>query len=260
MTRQDYTAITELPNALLTPDQMRRFAHRYGYAHRLAKGQRLLEVACGAGAGLNYLAENASQVVGMDYTSGVLGIARQNTDAPLVQGDAQHLPFAAASFDLILCFEAIYYLEDYRRFLTECHRVLTPAGKLLICQSNPDWPNFVPGNLTTRYPSLPEVASALGRGGFNSVTCSGTLPITALTPRQQAINTLRRWVLQSGILPRLGPLKRLLQRLSYRELHPLPHAINGAWVATWQAALSLAPLSPTHPDRIHRVLYFEAAK
>src|SRR5688500_17605540 len=93
MTRNDYTSITELPTGLLSPDQIHRFAHRYGYAHDLARGKRVLEVACGAGSALNYLERDAALVVGLDYSGGVLSHARQDTHVPLVQGDAQQLPF-----------------------------------------------------------------------------------------------------------------------------------------------------------------------
>lgn len=259
MGRSDYTAITEVPSSLLTPDQMRRFAMRYSYARTIAHGKRLLEVACGAGSGLDYLAGSAAEVVGLDYTGSVLMQARHNSRVPLVQGDAQHLPFAG-HFDLILCFEAIYYLAEYRRFLDESYRALVPGGTLLICQSNPDWPNFVPGALTTHYPTLPELTAALSQAGFHEVKCFGSMPISAATTRQRIINVARQWVTKSGILPWLGPLKSVLQRMSYGELHPLPPSIDAEWVATWQIGQEMTPISPTQPDRIHRVIYVEGRK
>jgi ubiquinone/menaquinone biosynthesis C-methylase UbiE len=257
MRHNDYTSITELPAALLTPDQIRRFAHRYGFAYRLARGKRVLEVACGAGSGLNFLAQAATQTVGIDYSGGVLSYARQNSSTPLVQADAQQLPFAHAYFDLILCFEAIYYLREYLRFLAECRRLLAAGGTLLICQSNPDWPHFVPGALTTRYPNLPELVESLYQSGFGEVSAYGTLPITAAGARQRAVNTLRRWVLKSSILPLLGPLKPLLQQVSYGRLYPLPPAIDEQWVAAWQGDLTLTPLVSTEPDHLHRVIYVQ---
>jgi ubiquinone/menaquinone biosynthesis C-methylase UbiE len=260
MIRNDYTSITELPASLLTPDQMRRFAHRYGYAQTLARGKHVLEVACGAGNALNYLATSAEQVVGLDTTGGVLISAQQNSAVPLAQSDAQSLPFAAEQFDLLLCFEAIYYLEEYRRFLNESQRVLRAGGRLLVCQSNPDWPNFAPGALTTYYPRLPELATSMTQAGFHDLKCYGMLPITATPARQKVVNALRWWVMKLGILPWLGPLKSLLQRMSYGQLYPLPPAIDAQWVTTWQADLSLTPLSPTQPDRVHRVVYVEGTR
>jgi SAM-dependent methyltransferase len=256
----DYTPITELPAAPLTPDQLSRFAHRYGYAHQLAQGQRVLEVACGAGGGLELLRQSASSMIGLDRTASVLAHARHATTVPLVQGDAQELPFADGHFDLILLFEAIYYLPDYRRFLAECHRLLVAGGTLLIGQSNPDWPNFVPGALTTHYPNLPELVAALQGAGFGSVQCSGILPITASGPRQRLVNWVRRWVLASGILPLLRPLRPMLQRMSYGELRPLPTVIDAPWVATWQAEVMQRLIAPDQRDTVHRVIYVEATR
>jgi ubiquinone/menaquinone biosynthesis C-methylase UbiE len=179
---------------------------------------------------------------------------------PLVQGDAQLLPFASKQFDLVLCFEAIYYLEDYQRFIAESERVLVTEGNVLICQSNPDWPNFVPGALTTRYPRLPELAASLTQAGFREVKCYGTLPITAISVHQKIVSRVRQWVMQSGLLPWLEPLKSLLQRVSYGQLYPLPPTLDAQWVARWQADLSLTPLPPTLPDFVHRVLYVEGTK
>jgi ubiquinone/menaquinone biosynthesis C-methylase UbiE len=257
MRRNDYTSITELPASLLTPDQIRHFAHRYGYAHNKAQGKRVTEVACGSRSGLNHLAQSAAQIVGLDYSGGVLTQASQAPYVPLVQGDARRLPFAAGRFDLVLCLEAIYYLEDYRLFLAECRRVLAPGGKVLLCQSHPDWPNFVPGRLSTHYPNVPELATSLAQVGFQEIKMYSTIPITATSARQKRVNALRRWVATSGLLPWLMPLTTLLQRLSYGELHPLPPAFSTEWIATWQADLELVPLSPTELDRVHRVIYAE---
>ena len=251
----DYTAITELPGSLLTRDQMRRFAQRYMLASKMGTGRCVLEVACGVGGGLGLLAQQAQRVVGMDYTATVLAQARHATPLPLVQGDAQSLPFADGSFDQLLCFEAIYYLADYPAFLAESRRVLAKGGMILLCQSNPDWPDFVPGALTTHYPSLPELTAALAAAGFTALTCCGTLPRTRASLRQQVTNRLRRYLLQGGLLPRLGPLTALLKRLSYGEMIPLPASLTPGAATSWAADLPLTPLPPHQPDRTHRVIY-----
>jgi hypothetical protein len=131
---------------------------------------------------------------------------------------------------------------------------------LLICQSNPDWPNFVPGALTTHYPSLPELAAELEQAGFQQIHAHGTLPIDAAPPRQQRMNALRRWVMQSGMRSLLAPIKPLLQQLSYGKLHPLPPSIDTQWVATWREKINSKPLSLSQPDRVHRVIYLEGTK
>jgi ubiquinone/menaquinone biosynthesis C-methylase UbiE len=209
---------------------------------------------------LNYLEEISQEVVGLDYSSGVLSYARQDSHVPLAQGDGQWLPFANERFHLVLCFEAIYYFENYRLFLAECQRVLGPGGKVLICQSNPDWPDFVPGLLTSYYPSLPELAASLTTLGFDNVQCFGTLPVTTANTRQRLVNRIRRKVIKSGILSWLGPLKPLLLKMSYGQLYPLPATVDEEWIDRWQSDLTLTPLPPTMADHVHRVIYVEATK
>jgi len=159
---QDFTPITELPGARLNQEQWYRFTHRYTFGAARAVGRRVLEVACGAGIGLGYLGSAARQVVGMDVTASLLlrAQAHHGADTPLLGGDAQQMPFADGSFDLVLCFEAIYYLQNPASFCAESRRILAADGTLLIALSNPDWPDFVPGAMRTHYPAVPELAQA----------------------------------------------------------------------------------------------------
>ncbi len=250
----DYTAITELPGAGLTPEQYRRFAQRYALAAGLAKGRRVLEVACGAGSGLSYLSGRAAATVGLDYAAPVLQQAKAISTLPLVQGDAHRLPFGSACFDLILCFEAIYYLCDFTWLLADSRTVLAPGGLLLICQTNPNWPGFVPGALSYHYPSGPELAHALRAAGFERVQLYGGLPVVEASRRQQIAQRIRRSALRSGLLPLLRPVAAPLLRLAYGAPTPLPAVLNAQTVAAG-GGLPLTPLPSSQPDRTHQVLY-----
>ncbi|HXF60198.1 MAG TPA: class I SAM-dependent methyltransferase [Caldilineaceae bacterium] len=275
MRGSDYLAITELPGSLLTNEQFSRFAHRYAVAAGLVSGARVLEVACGAGVGLGYLAgrmaETApAQVVGMDLTVGLLQEARARLPAAvaLAGGDAHHLPFAPNSFDLALCFEAIYYLADAGAFLAEGRRVLAPGGTLVLCLTNPDWPDFVPGLLTTRYPSVPELACSLEHAGFRHVRLYGALPVTAASRLQRMRHRLRRIVLKSRpalrLASRLGPWLRpwaaRLMGLGDGVARPLPPALDAITVAQAIIGEGMTPLALDRPDRAHRVLYALATR
>jgi ubiquinone/menaquinone biosynthesis C-methylase UbiE len=255
----DYTAIAELPGAPLNAEQFTRFAHRYRLGAQWARTRRVLEVACGAGSGLGYLARHARSIIGLDYSAPVLQRARGHYGAamPLVRGDARALPFGDAAFDLVLCFEAIYYLGDYRAFLAESARVLAPGGDLLLCQSNPDWPDFVPGDLSAHYPSATELAAGLSQAGFRTVELSGILPTQT---GRSALYRLRRLALRSGLFPQRGPLARLLKRVAYGRLIPLPAALTPSAVEAAASAVALTSLALDQPDYIHRVLYAHAVK
>jgi ubiquinone/menaquinone biosynthesis C-methylase UbiE len=181
MAMPDFTPVTELPGSLLNAQQRARMVQRYALAAQLAKGQRVLEVACGAGIGLGIVQQSATQLVGCDLTYRVLAVAQGHYGArlPLAGADAQSLPFAAASFDLLLSFEAVYYLPDLDAFLNEARRVLAATGKLLIGTSNPDWPHFVPGALSVYYPNIPELTARLQQTGFGQIQAWGSLLIMA---------------------------------------------------------------------------------
>lgn len=104
---------------------------------RLKPGARVLDV--GTGTGLVALATGGlvgegGSVVGVDFAPGMLEEARQKlqttglSNVTFVQGDAEHLPFEEASFDIVLCASALFFVPDMTRAVREFHRVLAPGG------------------------------------------------------------------------------------------------------------------------------------
>ena len=254
----NFTAITELPHSLLHEEQWSRLLQRYHLGARLAQGKDVLEVACGAGIGLGLLRQQARSVVGCDYTGQVLAIAKRHYGqrVPLVCSDAHHLPFGEQHFDLILAFEAIYYLHQLDWFLAEARRLLRPAGVLLLCTSNPTWPHFVAGQMSVHYPDLPELAARLTAAGFAHQQFYGALPLSDATqPHKTVLATLRKYALRYKALTAHSPLTRRLKQLTYGRLRALPAELSPAHLPTTGVAADLTPLSATMPDRRHRVLF-----
>lgn len=106
-------------------------------------GLRVLEVACGRGGFVRELARGGAHVTGCDFSFSALrvahaklGDATSGTSATLVHGDAHCLPFADASFDLIVSCETIEHLPDVRAAIREMHRVTRPGGKLFLTTPN----------------------------------------------------------------------------------------------------------------------------
>lgn len=271
MANHDYTSITELPGTLLNDEQLTRICQRYQLAMAHAGDRRVLEVACGAGIGLQALSSVAASVVGLDYTMPVLQVAQAHLhpasmlrpvkrQVPLLRGDAQRLPFAAASVDLLLNFEAIYYLAEPLAFLREAHRVLSTTGTLLLCTSNPQWPHFVPGPMTTHYPTMVELDDWLHTCGFAKISCFGAFPVVAASPVKQLISPLRKFMLNRGVIDPESRLGLRLKRLAYGKLTPLPAALHPTQLTTMAAREALVPLAPGQPDHTHRVLYCLAEK
>lgn len=72
----DYSSIAESPNLKATQEQLERLYQRYCFARQYAKNRDVLEVACGSGIGLGYLAKVAHRVVGVDIEEKNVNLAR----------------------------------------------------------------------------------------------------------------------------------------------------------------------------------------
>ncbi|MCE7985851.1 MAG: class I SAM-dependent methyltransferase [Caldilinea sp. CFX5] len=259
----DFTPITETPGSGLNPEQLARIRQRYRFGAALAQGKDVLEVACGAGSGLGILRQQARCLVGCDYTGSVLRMAQSHygQQAPLVCADAQQLPFADRCFDLLLSFEAIYYLPQIDWFLSEAHRLLRPDGVLLLGTSNPDWPPFVPGQMSVHYPTLPELAAGLAAAGFVQPQFYGAFPLPTTTrPHKALLATLRKVALHFQPFTADSALTRRLKQLVYGSLHPLPAELTLTALPNDDVRTDLTPLPATAADRRHRVLFAVAHK
>jgi ubiquinone/menaquinone biosynthesis C-methylase UbiE len=102
---------------------------------RLPTGRRMLEIGCGRGVGLVELAHRCrpSRLAGLDISAELLDVARHRlahagSVAELHLGDVRALPFADASFDVVVDFGTCYHISRPERALSEIARVLAPGG------------------------------------------------------------------------------------------------------------------------------------
>lgn len=116
-------------------EELVRFVARNFYKAKDRSAVRLLEIGCGPGANLWFLAKENFSVVGLDGSAVALANAKkrlnsQGIDIPLLQADARQLPFPEAYFDGVFDIECLYAnsLLETRRIIAEVHRVLKPGG------------------------------------------------------------------------------------------------------------------------------------
>jgi SAM-dependent methyltransferase len=106
-------------------------------------GARVLEVGCGAAMCSRWLATQRAVPVAFDLSGGMLrharaAAARTGIAVPLVQADAQHLPFADASFDVACtAFGAVPFVADSAAVMREVARVLRPGGRWVFATTHP---------------------------------------------------------------------------------------------------------------------------
>jgi ubiquinone/menaquinone biosynthesis C-methylase UbiE len=101
-------------------------------------GERLLDVATGTGALLRELAgsiPHGVRAVGLDVSPTMLAVASRSSDAGrLVEADAQELPFADATFDIVTVCYLLDLLAPTSRVqvLREVRRVVCPQGRVVL--------------------------------------------------------------------------------------------------------------------------------
>lgn len=103
-------------------------------AHALP-GKRILDVASGTGTSTAILARHGAEVVGCDFSEGMLAVARQRHHGiTFVSGDALALPFPDGDFDAVIISFGLRNVADPVRALAEMARVTRPGGRLVVCE------------------------------------------------------------------------------------------------------------------------------
>lgn len=108
---------------------------------RLAAGERVLDLGSGAGTDSLVAAQMVGadgHVTGIDMTAPMLAKARAAaaemgvSNVEFVEGEAERLPFADASFDVVISNGVIDLVPDKDAVFAELYRVLAPGGRMQI--------------------------------------------------------------------------------------------------------------------------------
>jgi ubiquinone/menaquinone biosynthesis C-methylase UbiE len=110
----------------------------------LHRGERALDIACGTGVVTRLAADRVGPdgaVAGLDINPGMLAVARSlPTSGAAIEwyeGNAESLPLAEGSFDVVLSSLGLQFVPDKASALREMRRVLAPDGRLTVATVGP---------------------------------------------------------------------------------------------------------------------------
>ncbi|MGI6380480.1 MAG: class I SAM-dependent methyltransferase [Anaerolineae bacterium] len=107
----------------------------------LRSGETALDVGCGTGHFTQMLAEAGAQAAGCDASEAMLHqAARTRQELRWQLADARELPYADATWDLVLSVTMLEFVEEPARALDEMWRVLAPGGRLVVAVLQVDTP------------------------------------------------------------------------------------------------------------------------
>lgn len=252
---QQFDNVTELAGEEISAEQLYRLYNRYHWTSLHCDGKDVVELACGAGAGLGYIARSARSVAAGDYSGSILEGARAHYGDrfDLRQFDAQDMPYPDASFDVAVMHEALYYLPDATKFVAECRRVLRPGGMVLLTNANKDLFDFNPSPYSTVYHGAVELTELFEVQGFK-VELFGSTPLGQVSLLQKITRPLKWAAVRFGIMPKTMRGKRLLKRLIFGKPVLMPPEVLPGMADVEE----LSPIRTDQPCQTHKIIYCKA--
>ena len=94
------------------------------------RGDRVLDVACGAGYVAAAAHARGADAVGVDFSALQVKLAEKTYPGiRFIEGDAEALPFGEGEFDAVLNAFGLPHIPNAEKVLTEACRVLKPGGR-----------------------------------------------------------------------------------------------------------------------------------
>ena len=128
-----------LPRREYSPEEPDEFVASSIKSLKRRQVSKALDLGCGAGRHLAYMARQGVQVCGIDLSLTGIDMARrklkeQGLEALLVKCDMNALPFINSLFDAVICTRTVYHqaLKEIRETIIEIHRVSTTKALVAI--------------------------------------------------------------------------------------------------------------------------------
>ena len=135
------------------------------------RNERVLEIGGGLGTDGRQFARNGARYVDADLSGNSLSLARQGfllerLTGGFTQTDAENLPFASETFDLVYSHGVLHHTPDTERAIGEVFRVLKRGGKAIIMLYARESLGYVAAHFLGRA-RLEHLRWKMGRAAFN---------------------------------------------------------------------------------------------
>lgn len=150
----------DITNDILALGQTRLWRRAVVNAVDPQPGDRVLDLAAGAGTSSLPFARRGAEVVACDFSLGMLRVGRSRCPGlSFVAGDALRLPFGDGAFDAASMSFGLRNTADPAAALRELRRVVRPGGRLVVCEfSQPSLPPLATWYTDYLMRALPAVA------------------------------------------------------------------------------------------------------
>lgn len=209
------------------------------------RDQQVLEIGCGLGTDAVNFARAGAHYTGVDLTERAIDLvqrrfAYENLAGSLQTADAENLPFADNTFDLVYSHGVLHHTPDTARAITEAHRVLKPGGTAMVMLYYKNSYNYRVNIMTIRRLGARLLAFDWGVKFVHAITGEEAARLRELQSRYRANRRqllAREEFLNQNTDGAGNPLARVYTRAEalalfsrFREAHTEVHFLNKRWM------------------------------
>lgn len=203
----------------------------------IEQGERMLDVACGTGQLCIPAAKAGAEVCGIDIAENWIAQARRNATVADVEvrfdvGDAEDMPYAEASFDLVTSMIGVMFAPRPERATTEMLRVCRPGGRIALANWTAEGMVGEFFGIVARYAPPPDMPSPLLWGDEETVTqrFGNNVSDLKLTRRKLHFDyEMPPDTLADHYLEHFGPTKKAAESLDAAGRAALRRDIQALW-------------------------------
>jgi len=105
------------------PKTARLDPERIALLNKYVAGKKVLDIGCGTGIYVDYLAKKGFEATGVDFVKEFIDFAKKHYQGKFLAADAYKLPFKNKSFDTVIMFDVLEHIENEELFLKNIKKI-----------------------------------------------------------------------------------------------------------------------------------------